>query len=401
MATANILNNNERDHYSEKPLIFDGEKFYYWKDRIESLFLVYDVDLWDLVVDGYIHPINAEGNNIATSAMTDQQKKDFINHHEARNILLNVISYTEYEKITNKDSSKSIFYSLRMTHEGDAQVKEKKVLNSISLEELVSSLRSHEIELEEDEPQKRGKSVSLKSKPEKTKAYKYEGESEGSDKDSKDDDEFSMISKRVNKLWKHKHNGQGKLRGARRTAGRFDSSSILDRRRRKVLEKDKRPNKNFPKGKKGLMATWDDSESQEEDYDEEKENVAFRETTYDLEGYEEPKDKVLIELESSSDFEEVFSNLSRSGLECCLSELLERYQSLQSKYKDLKQVQVATSETRSELEKYISSLNEKLFSLEINNFALKSRISKLEEEVVSEASGIDYVIRYEEHSSTF
>ena len=44
-----------------------------------------------------------------------------------------------------------------------------KDLNNISLEELVSSLRSHKIELEEDKPQKRDKFIALKSKPEKTR----------------------------------------------------------------------------------------------------------------------------------------------------------------------------------------------------------------------------------------
>ena len=79
-----------------------------------------------------------------------------------------------------------------------------KDLNNISLEELVSSLRIHEIELEEDEPQKRGKSVVLKSKPEKAKAYQANEESKGSDEDIEDDDELSLISKRVNRLWKHR-----------------------------------------------------------------------------------------------------------------------------------------------------------------------------------------------------
>ena len=55
-------------------------------------------------------------------------------------------------------------------------LKFSKDLNNISLEELVSSLKSHEIELEEDEPQKKIKSVALKSrsercKPEKNKAF--------------------------------------------------------------------------------------------------------------------------------------------------------------------------------------------------------------------------------------
>lgn len=42
--------------------------------------------------------------------------------------MLNSISYTEYEKITNKDCTKSTFDSLRMTHEWNAQVNEKNAL---------------------------------------------------------------------------------------------------------------------------------------------------------------------------------------------------------------------------------------------------------------------------------
>ena len=38
-----------------------------------------------------------------------------------------------------------------------------KDLNKVTLEELISSLRSHEIELNEDEPQKKNKFVALKS----------------------------------------------------------------------------------------------------------------------------------------------------------------------------------------------------------------------------------------------
>ena len=64
--------NNEKDHYSAKPPVFDGDKFDYWEDRIESFFLGYDVDLWDLVVDGYNHPVDVVGNKVARSAMTDQ-----------------------------------------------------------------------------------------------------------------------------------------------------------------------------------------------------------------------------------------------------------------------------------------------------------------------------------------
>src|ERR1044072_5912134 len=60
--------------------------------------------------------------------MTDVHKKTFKNHHKARTILLNAISYAEYEKITNKETAKSIIDSLQITHEGNTQVKEIKAL---------------------------------------------------------------------------------------------------------------------------------------------------------------------------------------------------------------------------------------------------------------------------------
>ncbi|XP_050888947.1 uncharacterized protein LOC127094126 [Lathyrus oleraceus] len=308
----NIVNNNERDHYSAKPSIFD--------------------------VDGYVHLVNAEGNTIARSAMTDQQNKYFKNHPKAKIILLNFISYTEYEKITNKDFAKSIFDSMRMTLEGNAQMlvtglkvldkgfstvdrvkkiirslhkkwrlmvialKLAKDINSTSLEELVSFLKSREIELEEDEFQKRGKSVSLKSKPAKTRVYQDEEESNGSDEGSEDDDELSLISNR-------------KKQGSAKEVTCFGCNEPGHYKNEcSTLKKDKRPKKFFSKGKKGLMATWDDSKSEEEDFDEEQANVSLMTTT-------DPE-------------------------ESCLSEILEKYKSLHNRYKDLKQVQVASSGTR-------------------------------------------------------
>jgi predicted house-cleaning NTP pyrophosphatase (Maf/HAM1 superfamily) len=242
MATTSV---GDKDHYSAKPPIFDGEKLDYWNDRIESFFLGFDADIWDIVVDGYTCPVNSHVVKILRDEMSVDQKKKFKDHYRARTILLNAISYEEYEKITNRESAKSIYDSLRMTHEGNAQVKETKALalvqkykafkmeddeyveamfsrfqmliaglrvldkgystadhakkiirslpkkwrhmvtalkltkdlNQISLEELISSLRSHEIELHEDEPLRRQKYVALKSSPEKTKAFQAEEES--------------------------------------------------------------------------------------------------------------------------------------------------------------------------------------------------------------------------------
>ena len=65
------VNNNERNSYFYKPPIFDGERFEYWKDRLESFFLGYDADLWDLITDGYREPISEEGIPIPKSQKSE------------------------------------------------------------------------------------------------------------------------------------------------------------------------------------------------------------------------------------------------------------------------------------------------------------------------------------------
>src|ERR1044072_2941847 len=429
---------NKDNTYSAKTPIFDGEKFDYWKDRIESFFLSFDVDLWDIVVEGYEHPKDDEGKAISRSQMTDAQKKTFKDHHKARTILLNAISYAEYEKITDKETAKSIFDSLQMTHEGNTQVKETKALaliqkyeafrmdegesvetmfsrflmvvaglrvldkgyptadhvkkiirslpakrrpmmtalkmakdlNNISLEELISSLRSHEIELQEDEPQRKVKSVDLKSSSRKAKALQAEEESEDSEGNS-EEDELSLISRRINRLWRQRQ-GRSFQKGPRNAKGIFESTSgqrkASDREvicfeckepgHYKIdcpMLKKERKTKKFQK-KKGLMATWDDSESEEEDSDEEQAAVALMASAG-------AKSEVIVtsEAESDSDEEdEVLSPFSPHELKACLLEIMEKYNVLRSKHKIRKKDFVTTSEVSEKYEQSLAKRDEQI-----------------------------------------
>jgi hypothetical protein len=59
-----MANNNDKDQYSIKPPYFNGEKFEYWKDRIESFFLGYDADLSDAIIHVYTPHVDAYGVNV-------------------------------------------------------------------------------------------------------------------------------------------------------------------------------------------------------------------------------------------------------------------------------------------------------------------------------------------------
>lgn len=100
-------------------------------------------------------------------------------------------------------------------------VKMSKDRNSTTLKELVSSLRSNEIELKENEPQRKGKFVALKGKTEKERAFQAEEEEE-SEEDFDEKDELSLLTKRFNQLYRKT---QKKIIGFRRTSGCFESTS--------------------------------------------------------------------------------------------------------------------------------------------------------------------------------
>jgi len=79
-------------------------------------------------------------------------------------------------------------------------IKEAKDLNTMSVEDLVSSLKVHEITLNEHEPAKKSKSITLPSKGKSSKALKViESKEESPDGDS-DEDLAKMIVMLSNRL---------------------------------------------------------------------------------------------------------------------------------------------------------------------------------------------------------
>jgi predicted solute-binding protein len=76
-------------------------------------------------------------------------------------------------------------------------IEEAKDLNTLSVEDIVSSLKVHEISLNEHEPAKKSKSIALPSKGKSSKALKVvESEEETSDGDSSEDpaEKMAMLS---------------------------------------------------------------------------------------------------------------------------------------------------------------------------------------------------------------
>jgi hypothetical protein len=196
---------------------------------------------------------------------------------------------------------------------------------------------------------------------------------------------LSLLTRRVKQLWKKRNNN---FRRPRPRGDRSESTSKGKtnkdvtcyecketghyRNECPKLKKDSSRRESFKKNslrtKKGLMATWDDSESDSSESDaDEQANVAFMATTSRNSSDEE------------SESEEVFTELSRSELESCLSETLNSYQKLKQKFKAIKGCLEEKFEECGKLEMTILELKDENKVLTSLKDAAKKNCLKLEE----------------------
>jgi len=230
-------------------------------------------------------------------------------------------------------------------------IDETKYLNTLSVEDLVSSLKVHKISLNEHEPAKKSKSIALPSKGKSSKALKVvESEEESPDRESDEDpaEKMTMLSNRLQYLAKKNKkflSRRSSYKGSRKEdhKGCFNSKKsghfiddCPDLQKDKSKEKSKKPTFKSSKFKKqikqSLMATWEDldseSESDKDDTDEDAKVAVGLVAT------------VTSETEPESDSEEeneAYSKIPREELIESLKELLTHFELRTNELKEVKE----------------------------------------------------------------
>src|SRR4030043_770616 len=263
-------------------------------------------------------------------------------------------------------------------------IEEARDLNALSLENLISSLKCHELGFPEAESSKKSKTIALKSKGKEVKALKAadsEGESSEADHEDSEAEELALLTRRFqrwagkNKKFSRSSNskGSGKKKEEQKSCynckkpGHFiaECPNLPKDKAKKSSSKSSNYKKSF---KKSLMATWDqlDKESDSEKEDDEEANLALMATTSSD-----------AESESDSDSEEedeVLSELSNFELASMLKETVKLYM---EKVKELKLSKQSFSIMLDEVEK-IKTINKNqslvMVFMEKKHLALKQRV---------------------------
>jgi hypothetical protein len=121
---------------SNKPPLFNGEYFDFWKIRMKAHLEAQGDGIWKAVVDGPFIPmsvVNGVGTPKIESSWDEDDKKKVLNDKKAINILQSALIMDEFFRISQCQTAKEIWDTLVETHEGTVEVKRSR-LNTLSQE---------------------------------------------------------------------------------------------------------------------------------------------------------------------------------------------------------------------------------------------------------------------------
>ncbi|GKA26528.1 retrovirus-related pol polyprotein from transposon TNT 1-94 [Tanacetum coccineum] len=112
--------------------LFDSDSFIYWKNRFETYVKSKDLDLWHVITNSDFQPIEQNPETkldevIPFEKQSDDLKKKLAKNNEAKMVIYNALPRKEYERIFMCNTAKEIWKTLLITHQGNSQVKYNKI----------------------------------------------------------------------------------------------------------------------------------------------------------------------------------------------------------------------------------------------------------------------------------
>lgn len=121
---------------NNKPPLFCGEYFDFWKIRMKAHLEAQGDEVWKAVLNGPFVPtsvVNGVGTPKIESSWDDDDKKKVLYDKKAINLLHGALSMDEFFRISACTTAKEIWDTLVETHEGTTEVKRSR-LNTLSQE---------------------------------------------------------------------------------------------------------------------------------------------------------------------------------------------------------------------------------------------------------------------------
>jgi hypothetical protein len=95
---------------ANKPPLFDGTNFSFWKVRMRTYLMALGVDVWDVVETGYITPVVIASND---------DKLEFSFNDNGMNVILNRLVEAQFVKVMHLQTVKEMWDKLINDYEGN------------------------------------------------------------------------------------------------------------------------------------------------------------------------------------------------------------------------------------------------------------------------------------------
>jgi len=112
--------NNEKYNFFVKLSSINGDpsQFSWWKSKMYSYIIGVDDELWDVIKDGVLFPVDTKRIVPDKKSLSATQNSVYRKHHRVRGILVDALPHSQYTNILDKFTTEEIFESLCSTYEG-------------------------------------------------------------------------------------------------------------------------------------------------------------------------------------------------------------------------------------------------------------------------------------------
>ena len=128
-----------KGHSTQRPPLFDGYNYNYWKCRMKIYLQSLNYELWNIVEAAY--------TKLTTnySAWSDDKKKNANLDAKEINVLFYTLTKEEFNRVSTITSANQIWHILQVTHEDTNKVKESKISVLVHMFELFKVMENETI----------------------------------------------------------------------------------------------------------------------------------------------------------------------------------------------------------------------------------------------------------------
>jgi len=133
MASANFL--FPKVNSINRPPIFNGEGYHYWKIRIQIFIEAIDLNIWEAIEIGPYVPTIVDGSTTNGSTTIEKPRDKWSKEDrrrvqynlKAKNIITSALGIDEYFRVSNYTNAKETWDTLQLTNEGTTDVKRSRI----------------------------------------------------------------------------------------------------------------------------------------------------------------------------------------------------------------------------------------------------------------------------------